>query len=220
MEANTSSETQILNLQFKFADKNNINMLVSVDESIGHVISKIILIRNSLENQYQTESVPETIYSKFKLVFKGKMWSNTEDKVSTILDIQNDSILHCIFPQLSSDDIELIKNNTKTPDENVRALLSSIDFYNILKNPGYFKLINEFITNPTIFQNRLNTENSSNESVAIPSSNSAMPSAPLNDYQNEISLLNSMGFGNNSQNMQLLSRYNGNIQSVIDEILN
>lgn len=225
----TTNDELNMNLLFKFADSNNFNLIVSKIDTIEQIISKIIIMKNT--DLFASEQelihdpdfytyIPESLYSKFKLVFLGKIWKNIKLQLSDIQNLTNNSVVHCIFPILTNNDVKAIKDNIKISDTNINKVLTSGDFFNHLKNPLYYDFINKFINDPTIIQNlsnNLSSNSGGGASVAIESNNITNN----NEFQNELEILANMGFSSNIYLYRnLLRQFNGNVTSVIDELLN
>ena len=201
--------TNSININIRFSDADTYTIPIKRNDTVNTLIQRSIIAKCKLEDIKQNQ-IPENIISKFKIVYKGKIIIDKDLLISSIDNITVDSIFHCIFPNLSKDDIDSIYNNLKVSDDEINQLLSSDDLRNLLKNKEAFTFITEYI-------NSRGANIVPNKVVNI-ETNIIEPA--IYQYEKQLNDLKGMGFGDGIDLVQLLNEYNGNIQSVINELFN
>jgi hypothetical protein len=233
--------TEITSLIMKFSDSDTINMDYDDSTTLMSLIKKTIVQKYPLLNEIDTDYIPEKFLNRFKVVFKGKIIKTTNDlKIVDINDIQPNVILHCVFPPLSSADIDEIKSNMYTPLEKINEMLNSSELIELLKIPNNYKFLKTFVENKGIISEKVeklkndkknvqtkkhqkkNTaivrDNDSDLSEESDSENESNQSTELT-YDSQINEIVNMGFECNDRLKQLLKEYKGDVQNVINILL-
>jgi hypothetical protein len=209
MESSNSLDS--INVTLRFSDHDTFTTTMNLTDTIELLVRKGIIHRSKLGNEIQPEFIPKNLCSKFKVVFKGKLYKDLEHNILTIDGITNDSVVHCIFPNLTPDEVNSIKNNITVTQQEINDLISSGPFLDLLKNPTHFNFVKQYINNPNpvVVQN-------------VPSSTISQSSVTVDLdalYEEQIVVLANMGFDNSESVKKLLQKYNGNVQSVLNELL-
>lgn len=222
----TSMITNHINITIKFADSETFKLTVHPhNDNILQIVKQGICLKCKLS--ILPDQLPlENLISRFKIVFKGKVIQDYTVKISSLEDINNDTILHCIFPNLSQNEINNIYKNISTSDIDIDKFLSSEKLRTILKDPTKFTTITNYINNLEQTQNDQSSssdiQNESkiikvNESVNISNINVIVDLNQL--YEVQINDLQCIGFESNEEIIKLLDKYKGNVQQVINELL-
>ena len=156
---------------------------------------------------------------KFKFVFKGKVYKDYDLLISSINGLANNSIFHCIFPNITAAEITKLYDSIEESDENINTFLLSDNLRNILKNKKVFKFLTEYVKSYNSSENSVVTEQNpviTEQNINI--NNSTFTINLDSIYKTQIEDLVTMGFENNDRVKQLLDKYKGDIQLVINEL--
>jgi len=195
-----------INITLRFSDHDTFTTTVNLTDTIEQLVCKGIVHRSKLGHEILPEFIPKNLCSKFKVVFKGKLYKDLEHNISSMDGISNDCIIHCIFPNLTSDEIISIKSNVIVPQQEINDFISSNTFLDLLKNPIHFNFIKQYIANPNP-----TPPSSINQNIVTVDLDAL--------YEEQIVVLANMGFDNSESVKKLLQKYNGNVQSVLNELL-
>lgn len=199
-----------INITLRFSDHDTFTTTVNLTDTIEQLVCKGIVHRSKLGHEILPEFIPKNLCSKFKVVFKGKLYKDLENNISSMDGISNDCIIHCIFPNLTPDEITSIKSNVTVSQQEINDFISSNTFLDLLKNPTHFNFVKQYIANPnpTIQQVQPSSIDQNTVTVDLDAL-----------YEEQIVVLANMGFDNSESVKKLLQKYNGNVQSVLNELL-
>lgn len=210
METETRTET-MFNVTLRFADQDTFVTTIDLNDQLETLVRKGIIYKAKLSADILPEFIPLNICNKFRVIYRGKLYKELQNKMSTISGFENNTVIHCVFPQLTNDEIESIKSNVTVSEQEINNFLTSEEFRNFLKNPTNFNNIKQYIANPTSI-------------IQTPVQNSISQNTVTVDldvlYEEQIVVLANMGFDNSETIKKLLQKYNGNVQSVLNELLN
>ena len=151
MDSSDQKETlskETLSTIFKFQDGSTIVLQID-DMTIKEVVNNILLQKNNLTQiSTQIGTISDTIYQQIKLIFAGKPIQINNTLFSAIVNLQPDSHIYCIMPELSATEIEEIKQNIIMPDKDIATLLSTKQVLDYLKISANYNRFVDMINMP------------------------------------------------------------------------
>lgn len=192
-----------LNIKVRFSDSNVFDIKCNTDMYIKSLVCKAILIRNNITD-IQEDQIPQYLIDIFKLVYNGKLYKNFQDKISSILDISENSVLNCIFPILTKDDITKLYNSLKVEvsEAEINELLNSEKFKTSIKDQHFFKKLKGMLEKDVDVKD-VDVKEVDERDI----------------YINQLNELHSIGFIDDKRSIELLKKHNKNMQEVVNELL-
>lgn len=207
-----------LNINMRFSDTETLIIPINKNDLISKLIKMSIFTKCKLTD-INYDDIPNELMSKFKFVFKGKVYKDYDLLISSINGLANNSIFHCIFPNITAAEITKLYDSIEESDENINTFLLSDNLRNILKNKKVFKFLTEYVKSYNSSENSVVTEQNpviTEQNINI--NNSTFTINLDSIYKTQIEDLVTMGFENNDRVKQLLDKYKGDIQLVINEL--
>jgi len=116
----------------------------------------------------------------------------------SIQNVNENYTFHCIIKKIP-DEIFIIEQSIEI--EKVTDLFNNQDFINIIKQKQVYEFIKKNLLNPNKIIQKFSEE------------------IVTNKYKTELLLLNDMGFNDNSELLELLERFYGDIDKVINDLM-
>ena len=175
---------------------NNINYYEEFDSDYD-----IKFIKNYIFKKYLTKSnidLPNELSNKLLIINIGKILDDT----TTISNFDNNTIY--VINKISNESITDLINQEQIESQKINDLLNSGTFLNLIKKKYFYEFINKIIENPYLidFYKSFNKNDNLFEL-----------------YKEQINILNELNFDKKNF-IPLLIKYEGNIDNVINELLN
>jgi len=167
-------------------------------------ISVKVLIKD-IGIQLYPEKYNPKIDQYIKLIHMGKI-SSPEDEI--VFTTNTEQTFHCVVKKIPDDAFVIEKSKTMEPEE-VQILLSNPKFIELITQRSVFELLSANLDSQEQLNNLI-----AGKSVAVSKESLVVK------YAQQINVLKEMGFSDDNELAVILSNANGNLENVINMLMN
>lgn len=226
---------------YKLRIKFNTNIVfeaVVTDKTSIIDLSKMCILECCKLQHAPLTAVSDELVQKCKLVCRGKIINQQMSSVTSIEGITNPTTqIFCIMPQMTAAEIDSIKRNICTSDEDIMILLSSEKLHNCLSDPKNFAhlstLLNidyvvpqsqiDFLLGSEAILNYVKKANNFQQITNWANSGGQLASeevvSEMFAFQQTLNEVLSMGFPDDEMTREVIMMFKGNIGDVVNHLV-